>query len=227
MDYQIVHPGSNAMVVVKLEAGESIKAEAGAMVAKSAHVEIEASTMGGVGAALKRSLLGGETFFFQTLKAVGAPGEVMIAPSPPGDIKILDMTNGQDYYLQGGTFLAGLGDITFDTKMQNLVKGLFSGAGLFVVHVTGRGHAVASAFGGVHEISIAAGQDFIVDNGHIVAWTGDMSYKIEKATKGWISTITSGEGFICRFTGPGKVWLQTRNPHAFGQWVRQFVPTSG
>ncbi len=226
MQYDIVHPGSNAMVIVKLGPGESIKTNAGAMVGKTVNVVIEAKMDGGIGKALKRSLLGGEDLFFPTLRAEGGPGEVMIAPPIPGDVKILDMTDGQDYFLQGGAFLAGLGDIQIDTKMQKLSQGLFSGDGLFVLHCTGRGYVIASAFGGAYEITIPPGADYIVDNGHLVAWSGDTSYKIEKAAKGWVNTVTSGEGLVCRFTGPGKVWLQTRNPQAFGAWIKRFIPVT-
>lgn len=226
MQYEIVHPGSNAMLVVQLQAGESVKTEAGAMVAKSTNVAIEGKLDGGLGKSLKRSFLGGEQFFFQTMRAEDEPGEVMVAPAIPGDIKILDLTRGQDFFMQGGTFLAGLGDVQIDTRMQKLSQGLFSGEGLFVLHITGHGYAVASAFGGVQEINIPAGKEYIIDNGHIVAWSGDTSYNIEKAAKGWFHTITSGEGLVCRFKGPGTVWIQTRNPREFGAWVRQFVPAS-
>lgn len=226
MHHEVVNPGSNAMIVVKLMQGESIKAEAGAMVAKSDTVTIESKIEGGFTKALKRFALGGEQFFFQTLKAETGPGEVLIAPAIPGDIKLLDLSAGQDYFLQGGSFLAALGEIHIDTKMQRLSQAIFSGEGFFVLHVTGHGLVAASAFGAVYEVEIAAGQDYIVDNGHLVAWSGDASYKIEKAAKGWLSTITSGEGLVCRFSGPGKVWLQTRNPHAFGSWIRTLVPST-
>ena len=39
-----------------------------------------------------------------------------------------------------------------------------------------------------------------------------------------ISSLTSGEGLICRFRGPGRVLIQTRNPASFGLWMRQFIP---
>jgi uncharacterized protein (AIM24 family) len=64
----------------------------------------------------------------------------------------------------------------------------------------------------------------IIDNGHLVAWPEDMEYKIQKASSGWFSSATSGEGLVCRFTGPGRVLIQTRNPGGFGQWIRQFIP---
>lgn len=226
MQYDIVHPGSNAMVVVQLANQEFVKCNAGTMVAMSHNIVIEAKADGGIGKALKRAVLGGEGFFFETLRAQDGPGEVMVAPAIPGDIKVLDLTQGQDYFLQGGTFVAALGEITIDTRMQKLSQGLFSGEGLFVLHVHGRGHVVASAFGGVYEVTIPAGRDYIIDNGHLVAWSGDTNYTIEKAAKGLWNTMTSGEGLVCRFKGPGKVWIQTRNPHEFGAWIRQFVPAS-
>jgi len=39
-NYEIVSPGSNAMIRVQLEQGESLKAESGAMVAKSPNLSI-------------------------------------------------------------------------------------------------------------------------------------------------------------------------------------------
>ncbi|MFM7841561.1 MAG: AIM24 family protein, partial [Nitrospira sp.] len=59
-----------------------------------------------------------------------------------------------------------------------------------------------------------------------VAWSGTTSYSIEKASSGWISSFTSGEGFVCRFRGPGLVYIQTRNPRGFGAWLRQFIPAA-
>jgi len=38
---------------------------------------------------------------------------------------------------------------------------------------------------------------------------------MERASNGWISTITSGEGVVCRFRGPGVILIQTRNPVNF------------
>ncbi|HER2209529.1 TPA: AIM24 family protein, partial [Streptococcus pyogenes] len=42
---------------------------------------------------------------------------------------------------------------------------------------------------------------------------------------GWLSSVTSGEGLVCRFRGEGTVLIQSRNPHGFGQWVKQFIPS--
>jgi len=227
MQYELLHAGTNAIVHVALKQGEKIKAESGAMVAKSKTLHISGSMWGGMGGAFKRSFLGGETFFFQDIAAATGDGEVLIAPSVPGDITILPITDGKDYFIQNGCLLAAFDDITMDTKAQKLTAGLFSGAGFFVLHVSGFGHVVISAFGAIMEVPVPAGDEYIIDNGHVVAWSGDMEYHVVKAGKSWMSSMTSGEGLACKFHGPGKVWIQTRNPQAFGAWVRRFVPSRG
>lgn len=50
-----------------------------------------------------------------------------------------------------------------------------------------------------------------MDNGHLVAW--NTKYILERvASGGIISGLSSGEGLVCKFTGPGTVFMQTRNP---------------
>jgi hypothetical protein len=39
------------------------------------------------------------------------------------------------------------------------------------------------------------------------------------------STLFSGEGLVCEFTGTGTVWVQTRSLDALAAWVRSHVPT--
>lgn len=61
---------------------------------------------------------------------------------------------------------------------------------------------------------MADGERYIVDNGHLVAW--NTKYILERvASGGIISGLSSGEGLVCKFTGPGTVFLQTRNPVSF------------
>ncbi len=227
MRFDVVHPGSNAMVAVHLEAYEHIQAQSGAMVSRTARIQVVGTFFGGMMKSFKRAFLGGESLFFQKLQAENGDGEALIAPAVPGDIKILPVSGGQDYYIKNGSLLASLGDVVIDTKMQRLTRGLFSGAGLFVIHATGSGHVAVSAFGALIEISVPSGEKYIVDNGHLVCWYGDMEYRIVRGGKTWMSSWTSGEGLACEFTGPGKVWLQSRNPEAFGNWIRTFVPMRG
>lgn len=58
---------------------------------------------------------------------------------------------------------------------------------------------------------LAEGERYIVDNGHLVAW--NTKYILERvASGGIISGLSAGEGLVCKFTGPGTIFIQTRNP---------------
>ena len=95
-----------------------------------------------------------------------------------------------------------------------------------MLNVSGRGTVFLSSFGAIHAINVDPGEELIVDNGHLVAWPDYMQYRIEKASNGWFSSITSGECLVCRFRGPGVVLIQTRKPEAFRQWMQKMLPSS-
>jgi uncharacterized protein (AIM24 family) len=41
-----------------------------------------------------------------------------------------------------------------------------------------------------------------------------------------MNTLKSGEGLVMEFTGPGRVWVQTRNPGEFIAWLTTVLPFS-
>ena len=223
MKHQILYPGAFPLVQINLEHGEMIKAESDAMVAMSDTVDVEGKMDGGLLGGLAR-MVAGESFFFQTLTARRGPGEVLLAPAIPGDVIDVELDGSYSLVVQKDGFLAGSADLQVSTKMQNLAQGIFSGEGFFVVKVSGKGLVFLNTYGGIHIINLEPGQEYIVDNSHLVAWPEYMNYTIEKASSGWISTFTSGEVAVCRFRGPGPVIIQTRNPGGFGNWLRQFIP---
>lgn len=54
------------------------------------------------------------------------------------------------------------------------------------------------------------GEKYIADNGHLVAW--NCKYVMERVTSGGIiAGFAAGEGLVCKFTGPGTIFIQTRN----------------
>lgn len=142
-----------------------------------------------------------------------------------GDVEAVELDGSYSLFVQKDGFLAGTEGIQVNTKMQNLKKGLFSGEGFFIIEISGRGTVFLSSYGAIHAINLVAGEEVIVDNAHLVAWPNYMDYRIEKASQGWLSSVTSGEGLVCRFRGEGTVLIQSRNPHGFGQWMKQFIPS--
>ena len=224
MKFAIMQPGSFALLKVNLEAGETVKAESDAMMSMTSNITLESKMEGGLLGGLARSFLSGESMFFQTLTAKNGAGEVVLAPAIPGDIEAYHLDGRTTLYIQSGGFLAAEPGVEINTKMQHLGKGLFSGAGLFVIKVGGTGTVFFNTFGAIYTQTLAPGEEFIVDTGHLVAWEESMDYKVQKAASGLMNSLTSGECLVCRFTGPGKVYMQSRNPGSFGSWVRSAMP---
>lgn len=223
MNYKILYEGSFPIVDINLERGESIKAESDAMLAMSPTIDLEGKLEGGLFGGLGR-MLSGEKFFFQTLAARRGSGNAILAPSIPGGIIDVELDGSYGLNVQKDGFLAATNGIEVSTQMQNLTQGLFSGEGFFIVKIHGNGTVFLNAYGAIHAINIPAGEEMIVDNGHLVAWADYMQYNIEKASSGWVSSLTSGEGLVCRFRGPGTVLIQTRNPKGFASWMEKLLP---
>jgi uncharacterized protein (TIGR00266 family) len=223
VNYKILYQEAFPIVECSLQRGESIKAESDAMVTMSATVDVAGSMEGGVFQGIGR-MLAGEKFFFQTLTASRGPGEVLLAPSIPGGIVDVELDGSYQLCVQKDGFLAATQGIEVTSQMQNLFKGMFSGEGFFIVKISGKGTVFLNSYGAIHAINVPDREEVIIDNGHLVAWPEYMQYSMEKASKGWISSFTSGEGIVCRFRGPGTVLIQTRNPKAFGSWIRKLIP---
>lgn len=74
---------------------------------------------------------------------------------------------------------------------------------------------------------LSEGEHYILDTGHLVAYEDSASYTLKKAAKGLFSTLASGEGMVCDFTGPGKIWVQTRNLKGFAGLLAKLMPKQG
>ncbi len=222
MNHEILYGPSYSLAKVQLNAGEEISAESGAMVSMSSSIAMQTAIKGGLLSGLKRSVLGGESFFINTFKA-SAQGEVTFAPPLPGDIVHMHVS-GTTMYAQSTSYLASSPQLTVDTKWSG-AKGFFSKEGPFLLKISGSGDLFLSSYGAIHEVTIPAGDSYVVDNGHMVAFDEGVSYKVRRVG-GMKSTLFSGEGLVCEFTGPGRVFLQTRSEDAFLSWLIPHLPKS-
>jgi len=217
MNYEILGKPDFPCVKVQLAAGESIVAESGAMVAMSPTVEIKTEARGGILSSMKRSLLGGESFFVNTFTATGGAGEIYFTSATTGDLEAVDI-NGQDLIMSKNAFVCSSPGVQIDSKWGGF-KGFFSGEGLFFLKASGSGTLFFSSFGAIHKIDMQG--EYIVDTGHIVAFDPTLTYNVEKVG-GLKSLFLSGEGLVCRFSGLGRLWIQTRNQNSFAAWADQF-----
>lgn len=222
MKTSIQYQPSYSLAIVSLEAGEQIAAESGAMVSMSGHIRIETGMKGGVLGAISRKVLGGESLFSNLFTADGAPGEITLAPSLPGDITEVQMKNDV-LFIQSGSFLAGHPAIDLDLQWGG-ARGFFGAEGLFLLRATGSGPILLSSYGAIHRVEISGAAPYICDTGHVVAFGQGLQYEVRKVG-GWKSTLLSGEGLVCEFRGSGSLWLQTRSTQAFLSWLIPRLPT--
>lgn len=222
MRVEIRHQPGFAVGRVILAAGEVVKAESGAMAAMSAGVNIEAKMEGGFMKALKRSALGGESFFVTTYTSAVADGWVDVAAYLPGDMAVIPVTADRGLAVTKGSWLANETTVAMDTKWGG-AKNLFGSEGGFVAHMTGAGQVVVASYGALDLHELQAGEMFTVDSGHLVAYDDAIGMKLRTAG-GIMTSAKSGEGLVVDMTGPGRVWTQSRNPSALVSWLTEALP---
>jgi uncharacterized protein (TIGR00266 family) len=216
------NPDFGLVRVVFDQPGEQVITEAGAMVARDTAIDMKTNMQGGLGGALKRKLLGGESLFQNTFTAT-APGQsIWIAPPSEGAVEVINLQPGMEIFMQSGAYLASTPGVTLDTKWQG-AKGFFSG-GLFLIRAYGQGQIWFSSYGGLHTVDLGQQYNgYICDNSHMVAFTAGLQYNVSKLG-GLKSLFFSGEGLVCNFQGQGRLWMQTRNPGSLASFLHPFRP---
>ncbi len=166
-------------------------------------------------------MLGGESFFINTYRAPTQGGEILLAPTLPGDIVVRSLED-EALLVQSGSYVASSEGVRLDTKWGG-AKTFFAREGLFMLRASGTGTLLLSSYGAIHEMEIEAGQMYTVDTGHLVAFAEGMGFKVRRIG-GLKSTLFSGEGLVVDLTGPGRVLLQTRSEDAFLSWLIPKLP---
>lgn len=220
MDIEIIHRPSYSLAIAKLASNERIRAEAGAMVSMSDGVQIETKAEGGILKSLGRAVLGGESFFQNFFLAPASGGEVTLAPELPGDITVIEM-NGNKMMIQAGSYMASESSVDLTAKIS--AKAFMSAEGISMLEATGSGTLLVSSYGAIFEKTLVAGEKYVVDTSHLVAFDGSMNVT-PKTVGGMKSTLFSGEGLVVELTGPGRIYIQTRSPQALINWIIPQLP---
>ena len=219
LEYEYLAKPDYALVKVMLPANQTICVEASAMVSMDTNVSMKTKLKGGVMAGVKR-VMAGESLVMNEFTAEGAPGEILLAPGPAGDIESYQLQQGQTMYLQSSCYVASTMSVKVETKFEGF-KGFFGGAGVFLVKVTGPGQVFFNSYGAMMEIPVK--QNYIVDTGYIVAFEDTLQYQV-KFLGGLKTSLFGGEGLVCDFNGSGKLWIQTRKVAPFANWLWPFRP---
>ncbi len=224
-NYIVSERGSYRSVVVELEGDEQFTSEAGAMFRASDNIVIDVTTRsrgsGGLMSGVRR-MMAGESFFLSSYKTRDhAAGEVGLAPTLAGDIAVIECSGIGGWLCAGGSYLGSSDGLSIDTQFQGF-RGMFSGESLFFLDIQGIGQLIVSAFGSVKEVDVEGA--LMVDTGHVVAFEDSLEYTISRASGGWLHSFLSSEGSVMRFSGNGKIYLQSHNPDQFGRTLGGLLP---
>lgn len=220
MEFKIEHSPVFTVVRILFKAGEQFRAEAGAMVSMSTNLKLEAKSAGKGLLGTLKAAVGGESFFASLFTAEGGDAELVLAPGTLGDVLKMEL-NGNTIYCEGGAYLAGSPGLDISTKGS--IKAMISGEGLFLQKITGNGVVFLNSYGAIMEKTLGPNETYIVDTNHIVAFEETVQYKLKKASKGILSSLASGEGLVGEYTGPGKMWFQTRALSAFASQLERYI----
>ncbi len=220
LDYQIVG-NDMQMVIVQLDRGETVIAEAGAMNFMEEGIKFESKM--GDGSEPHKGFFGkmmdvgkraftGESLFLTHFTHQGTgKSHVAFAAPYPGKIIPIDMATipGNDLLCQKDAFLcAALGTKVTIAFNKKIGAGFFGGEGFILQKLAGDGLACIHAGGTVIEKELK-GETLRVDTGCLVAFEPHIEYNIERAGN-LKSMVFGGEGmFLATLSGHGRVWLQS------------------
>jgi len=202
-----------ANLLVQMQPGDRLLAEAGAMASMSSGVTLSTRWNGGIMAAVLRRIFGGETLFMNEYVAESA-GHVVLTQPMPGDMIEMPL-NGNTMFLQPGAFIASEPGVQLGLSWAGL-KSLIAGEGLFRLKVSGQGRVWFGAYGAIFSREIQG--ELIVDSGHLVAYEPTVGIRPGLAG-GLFSSFFGGEGIIIRVSGQGRIYMQSRSFSGLAAWV--------
>ena len=220
MEYEIV---KNPMGLIEftLNKGEKVTAEAAAMVFIRGNIRTETRMRkGGFLKSLKAAAFGGESFFVNEFIAdednciLGLTGNML------GDIEVIDVN--EEFIVQSGSFVGSTTDLTLDTKWQGFTKGIF-GSNLFMLKTVGTGKMFVNAWGGILAKELGPEEKMVLDNYQLVALSSTAEYRVTKHGS-LKTTLFGGEALVIEITGPGRVFIQTKNLMEFVRALIPFLP---
>ncbi len=216
LTWTVLNEGSFASVRVQIPGNACLNCESDAVVTMSEGITVSGHMAGGILSSMLRSFVSNESFFTTLIDNTSVrSGDVLLAPSEPGGVSLhrLYGSGGDDILLTSGSYLASDTTVDVNTVAQRGMKNsLLSGTGLFLMRASGSGVVALSSFGSIHKYTLLSGERRIVDNGHLVAWTARMEYRTRMASSSVWGSVSSGEGLMCEFTGPGTIYLQSHKP---------------
>ncbi len=200
---------------IKLAPGETLVTESGAMATMSPAIDMKAKFNGGLLVGLLRRFLGGESLFINEFSnPTNAPQRITLTAPSPGDIREMKL-NDETIYLQPGAYICSTPGVKVSVRWAGFTS-LIAREGLFRIAVSGRGSVWFGAYGEIMERMIDG--EYIVDSGHLVGYDPTVNLKLQLSS-GIFGSFFSGEGFVTRVNGTGRVYMQSRSLSGLASWL--------
>ena len=207
MQFQVIGDVMQA-VVVHMQAGEEVRAEAGAMLYMTQGVQMDTQMTGGLFGGLKR-MLSGESLFIPYFRCQAPQAHAAFSAPTPGKVRQIDLM-GDSWLCQRDSFLVATSGVEISVAFtKRLGAGFFGGEGFVLQRLSGMGTAFIQGGGNFVEFDLQPHDHLRVDTGCIVGFQESVRYDIQ-FVGGFKNTLFGGEGvFHATLQGPGKAILQT------------------
>ena len=195
-------------LTVKLDRGEQIYTQSGAMSWMERDIKMQTDMKGGLMKGLGR-MFSGNSLFMVTYTSEKDGAQMGFSPTFVGTL-VPHMFNGETLIIQKSGFLCAEPTVSVETTFtKKFSAGLFGGEGFVLQKAYGHGMCFLDCSGRTIEKELAAGEELLVDTGNLLAFEESVQYEVE-TVKGFKNIFFGGEGlFLTRLRGPGKVYLQT------------------
>lgn len=234
---------STQMVVCQLAAGQTVYAEAGRFLWKTANVSLEtrltrpeAAARGGLlGAALEvgKRVVAGQSLAFQYFTAAGGSGLVAFSGTLPGELRAIELDGTSGWLAEKDSLIAAESSIEFDIAFAGLRTGRRGGTGFVLEKFGGQGTLLIGAAGNLIELNPAKyGGKLQIHTGAVVAFQDSVKYGVEHigglSARTAVTAALGGEGLnLATLEGEGTVLLQSTNLHGLAETLDKLIESPG
>lgn len=192
-----VEDGTGGLLVVELQAGESLLAASSALVDYVGNLRVERAREG-----VLRSVANARERQRTPVRVVADTATtVRFAPSHHGSIVDTDL-DGAGVAATREAFVAATGNARVGADRVGDAPA--RGSGLFLTTVSGDGTAYLAGRGRVERMPVPEGQERVVAAANVVAFDTDATVSVER-----VGAVEEAAP-VCRIRGPATVWTATR-----------------
>jgi uncharacterized protein (AIM24 family) len=180
---------------------EMVRLESGALSYFSGDINVHSQLVPSIPGLIK-SLLANEAVYRPTYTGTG----VITLESSLGGFHLLDL-RGESWILERGTYWASEGSVDVGFHRERIGTAIWAGEGPIYLQtrVSGHGQVILATCGPIDEVVLGDGKKLVTEGKYVIARTGDVTFKVRRATKNYLGTFTSGEGRVRVYEGSGRV----------------------